>query len=131
MVTAEPVAVTRWAGRLTKLGDVTDLLRAADDRFVLCGPGDELTVRFDAAGLPEVPAGWRRSFVLRTWGYCKDTAPFTATGSTVEPLPFRAMRNYPPGPDEHYPDDRTHREYRGRYNTREVKPEGFPGRRRR
>jgi Flp pilus assembly protein TadD len=91
----EPVAVTRWVGHLTRLGDVTDLLRATDDRFVLCGPGDELTVRFDAAGLPELPAGWQRSFVLRTWGYCKDTSPTTATGGHVGPLPFRGMPNYP------------------------------------
>jgi len=91
----EPVAVTRWAGRLTKLGDMTDLLRAADDRFVLCGPGDEITARFDAKRLPELPAGWKRSFVLRTWGYCKDTSPTTATGGRVGPLPFRGMPNYP------------------------------------
>ena len=52
--------------------------------------------------------GWKRSFVLRTWGYCKDCAPFTATGDTVEPLPFKAMRTYPYGPDEHYPRDALH-----------------------
>jgi hypothetical protein len=91
----EPVAVTRWKGNLTRLGDVTELLTAADDRFVLCGPGDEVTVRFDASKLPELPAGWTRSFVLRSWGYCKDTALTTVTGGEVGPLPFRAMANYP------------------------------------
>ena len=91
----EPVAVTKWKGHLTRLGDVTDLLRAADDRFVLCGPGDEITVRFDAKGLSELPAGWQRSFVLRTRGYCKDTSIPTVTGGAVGPLPFRAMPNYP------------------------------------
>jgi tetratricopeptide (TPR) repeat protein len=91
----EPVAVTKWKGHLTRLGDVTDLLRAADDRFVLCGPGDEITVRFDARNLPPLPAGWQRSFVLRTHGYCKDTAVTTVTGGAVGPLPFRAMPNYP------------------------------------
>jgi hypothetical protein len=70
-------------------------LTAADDRFVVSGPGDEITVRFDAAKLPAVPAGWERSFVLRARGYSKDTAPYTATGGNVEPLPFRAMKNYP------------------------------------
>jgi hypothetical protein len=91
----EPFAVTRWKGNLTRLGDVTELLRAADDRFVLCGPGDEITVRFDAAKLPTLKDGWARSFVLRTRGYCKDTSPTTVTGGEVDPLPFRAMPNYP------------------------------------
>ena len=91
----EPLAVTQWKGNLTRLGDVTELLRAADDRFVLCGPGDEITVRFDATKLPTLKAGWARSFVLRTRGYCKDTSPTTVTGGEVGPLPFRAMPNYP------------------------------------
>jgi Tfp pilus assembly protein PilF len=91
----EPVAVNRWKGNLTRLGDVTELLRAADDRFVLCGPGEEIVVRFDATRLPALPADWTRSFVLRTHGYCKDTSTTTVTGGTVGPLPFRAMPNYP------------------------------------
>lgn len=91
----EAVGVTKWKGNLTRLGDVTSLLTAADDRFVLCGPGDEVTVGFDAATLPPLPAGWERSFVLRTWGYCKDTSPTTVTGGEVGPLPFRGMPNYP------------------------------------
>jgi Tfp pilus assembly protein PilF len=91
----EPVAVNRWKGNLTRTGDVTDLLRAADDRFVLCGPGDEITVRFDVSRLPPIPREWHRSFVLRTWGYCKDTAPTTVSGGNVGPLPFRGMPNYP------------------------------------
>ncbi len=91
----EPVAVTRWFGKLTRLGDVTELLGTADDRFAVCGPGDEITVRFDATKLPELKPGWTRSFVLRTRGYCKDTSTTTVTGGTVGPLPFRAMPNYP------------------------------------
>lgn len=91
----EPVATNAWKGHLTKLGDVTDLLREADDRFVLCGPGDEITVRFDAAKLPPLKPRWVRSFVLRTRGYCKDTSPTTETGREVGPLPFHAMPNYP------------------------------------
>jgi hypothetical protein len=91
----ESVAVSEWKGKLTRTGDVTELLMAADDRFVVFGPGDEVTVRFDASNLPPLPAGWERSFVLRTRGYSKDTAPFTATGGNVLPLPFRAMKNYP------------------------------------
>jgi hypothetical protein len=112
------VPVSRLAGSITRYGDVTELLRADDDRFVIFGPGDEVTVRFDAKRLPELPAGWQRSFVLRTRGYCKDCGPFTATGGAVEPLPFRGMSKYPYGPEEHYPADPLHRDYLRRYNTR-------------
>jgi hypothetical protein len=123
-----PVAVTRPAGKLTRFGDVTELLRDTDDRFVLFGPGDDLTVRFDAGQLLPVPPGWTRSFVLRTWGYCKDCSPFTDTGETVEPLPFRGMRTYPYCPDEHYPRDPLHHDYRRRFNTRQVGAEGIAAR---
>jgi Tfp pilus assembly protein PilF len=91
----DPLVATRWKGKLTKLGDVTELLTKFDDRFLLCGPGDEVTVRFDATKLPELKPGWKRSFVLKSQGYCKDTSTTTTTGGTVGPLPFRGMPNYP------------------------------------
>lgn len=94
----EPVAYTKWRGKLTRSGDVTELLTKDDDRFALCGPGDEITAEFDAASLPPLKPGWERSFVLRTWGYCKDTALATATSGQVGPLPFRAMSKYPYDP---------------------------------
>jgi hypothetical protein len=122
----EAVPMNRLAGRMTRYGDVTELLRDGDDRFVIFGPGDEVTLRFDARGLTPLPPGWKRSFVLRTRGYCKDAGPFTATGSTVEPLPFAAMRGYPYGADQHYPRDPLHLDYLRRFNTREVRPDGFP-----
>ena len=93
----EPVTVTRWRGKLTRLGNVTPLLTAVDDRFVLIGPGDELTAEFDAAGLPPVKPGFVRSFVLRTHGFCKDSSLYTATSGEVGPLPFRGMTSYPDG----------------------------------
>jgi hypothetical protein len=114
----EPVPVSPPAGRVTRYGDVTRLLREADDRFVIFGPGDELTVRFDAHNLPALAPGWTRSFVLRTWGYCKDSGLFTATGETIEPLPFRAMRHYPYGPEEHFPAKPL--EDNRRFSTRQI-----------
>jgi cytochrome c-type biogenesis protein CcmH/NrfG len=116
----DPVPVTRQAGKLTKFGDVTELLHERDDRFVIFGPGDELTVRFEAEKLAPLPAGWKRSFVLRTWGYCKDASPFTAHGNTIEPLPFHDMSNFPFGPGERYPETPRHVEYRRLWNTRHV-----------
>ena len=50
----------------------------------------------------------------------KDSGPFTAHGDTVEPLPFRAMSNYPYGSGEKYPDTPRQRDYLKRYNTRQV-----------
>jgi tetratricopeptide (TPR) repeat protein len=116
------VPMNRMSGRLTRLGPVGELLRARDDRFVIFGPGEEITVRFDACHLPALPKGWTRSFVLRTWGYSKDCGPFTATRDTIEPLPFQHMSKYPYGSDEHYPSDSLHQEYLERYNTRQVGP---------
>jgi hypothetical protein len=92
------VAVTKWRGRLTRTGDVTELLATDDDRHVICGPGDEVTAEFDASSLPPLPRGWKRSFVLRSWGYCKDAAPTTVTGGSVGPLPHRAMPRFPYDP---------------------------------
>lgn len=99
----EPVPRARFVGRLTRLGDVTELVRQRDDRHAIFGPGEEVTAAFDARTLPDLPPGWSRSYVLRSWGYSKDCAPFTATGEHVEPLPFRGMSRYPYGADERYP----------------------------
>jgi tetratricopeptide (TPR) repeat protein len=122
----ENVPLVRQSGRMTRYGDVTELLHQRDDRFVVFGPGDDLTVRFDARALPPLPEGWRRSFLLRTAGYCKDTALSTAQGTTVEPLPFGGMSNYPYGADQQYPRDPLHLDYLRRYLTREVRSDVTP-----
>ncbi|MCI0457774.1 MAG: hypothetical protein L0Z62_12455, partial [Gemmataceae bacterium] len=46
-----------------------------DDRFVIMGAGDALTVRFDATECPPLPAGWRRDFLLFLDGWAKDRDP--------------------------------------------------------
>jgi hypothetical protein len=125
---AAEVLLVGQSGRMTRFGDVTELLHQRDDRFVIFGPGDDLTVYFDAALLPPLPSGWKRSFVLRTAGYCKDTALSTAYGTTIEPLPFQAMHNYPYGPEQSYPNDALHRDYQQRYLTRHVQADPWPRR---
>jgi hypothetical protein len=112
--------ISRQSGYRTRYGDITDLLNEVDDCFVIFGAGDELDVRFDASRLPELPKGWRRSYVLRSWGYCKDISPFTCYGETIAPLPFKSMKNYPYGTDQHYPNDKKHLDYLRKYNTRYV-----------
>jgi hypothetical protein len=116
----DKVPVNLQSGSLTRLGDVTELLEEPDDRFVIFGPGDEITVQFDGRKLPALPAGWKRSFLLRAAGYSKSSGPFIETGDTVAPLPFRKMSRFPYGPLETYPRTPRHDEYRRRYNTRQV-----------
>jgi hypothetical protein len=106
------------AGLYTRYGDVRELVLAPDDRFVIMGSGDELQLRFRATGLPTLPEGWRRDFLLLIDGWAKDSDANTAYSQTVEPLPFHAMRAYPYAATEHYPDDEAHRAYRAAYNTR-------------
>ncbi len=116
-IRTENATMTRWRGLLTRYGDVTELLTCLDDRLVIIGPGDEITVTFDATRLPELPAAWTRSFILRTYGWCKDASPFTATGGSVHPLPFRAMSQYPPPAHERYP----HADDLRRWHTRPMR----------
>lgn len=112
----ERVEVTNWKGRFTRLGEVTELLRETDDQFVICGPGDEIMLAFDANSLPPLREGQERSFVLRAWGYCKDTTPFTAHGGEIGPLPYRTMGTYPPPKPNPNP---AQQRYDARWNTRQ------------
>ena len=107
-------------GAFTRYGDVLPLLADPDDRYVVMAPGDEMTVEFDAVGADELPAGWRRDFLLYTVGWIKDADHNTAFGNTVEPLPFHGIEQYPYAEGEAYPDDAEHRRYLEQYNTRIV-----------
>ena len=105
-------------GQYTKYGDVTPLVMTLDDRLVIMGSGDELRLRFPASSLPALAPGWRRDFLLLVDGWAKDADANTAFSQSVEPLPFHGMSAYPYSPQEHFPDDAEHRDYRERYNTR-------------
>jgi hypothetical protein len=80
--------------------------------------GDEITVRFSGRTLPPVKPGWKRDFFLYTRGWAKDGEPNTAFASTVEPLPFSRMSNYPPGPGEQAPNTPEYQQYLREYLTR-------------
>lgn len=111
----------RWnqhPGSYTKLGDVLPLLGEVDDRFVILGAGDALTLRFDATGLPPLAEGWRRDFLVFMDGWAKDRDPNTVDALFVEPLPFHAMSAYPYPASERFPDDEAHRAWRREWNTR-------------
>lgn len=107
-------------GQYTRYGEVGELLGQADDRYVIMAPGDEVTLRFPADAFGPVPAGCRRTFLLKADSYCKDMDLYTAYPDTVEPLPFHGMSGYPYRADEHYPDNAQTRDYRERFNTRTI-----------
>ena len=85
-------------GAFTRHGGVRDLVADEDDLLVVMGEGDEMTLTFPVP--PGPPPGWRRDFLLESVGWDKDANLATAEGQTVEPLPFRGMRSYPPATDD-------------------------------
>ena len=122
-VTTEP----RWnemMGRFTRFGTATTLLEAQDDRMVVMGPGDELTVSF-AVPAAQTPAGWKRDFVLYNVGWDKDADLNTVYGQSSEPYPFKAMSRYPIAPDESQPSSPEYQQYMREFQTREYIPFRF------
>ena len=105
-------------GQYTKYGDVHSLTVDIDDRLIIMGSGDELSLLFDASKLTPLPSGWTRDFLLKVDGWAKDRDPNTAFSQTVEPLPFHSMTSYPYPATEHFPQDLTHLNYQHDYNTR-------------
>jgi len=77
-------------------------------------------LKFDAASAGGVPRGWTRDFLLYSDGWIKDSDLNTALGTTVWPLPFHAIREYPYAAGESYPTDSAHIRYLREYNTRIV-----------
>jgi hypothetical protein len=53
--------------------------------------------------------------------YCKDSGIFTASGDTIDPLPFHGMAAYPYLPGPHVPLNPGRDKYQREYNTREGK----------
>ena len=113
------------AGLYTRYGDVGPLLSGVDDRFAILGPGDAVTLSFDAADLPPLAEGVERSFFFFAHGYEKDMDDHTAEPLTVDPLPFRSMSSYPYPAAEAYPSHPDHLRYRLLYNTRRVQREAW------
>ncbi|MGA9528332.1 MAG: FG-GAP-like repeat-containing protein [Terriglobales bacterium] len=108
---------TRPAGAYTRYGDVLPLLTALDDKFAVLGSGDEISLDFDPATLPALPAGWVRDYFFIANGYEKDMDFYAYRGETVEPLPFADMPAYPYSAQS-YPNDPRNLDYLLEYNTR-------------
>jgi Flp pilus assembly protein TadD len=105
-------------GLYTRFGRVDNLLRDVDDQLVIMGSGDEVRFEFPAASLQAPPAGMTRDFLLKVDGWAKDRDPNTAFSSTVQPLPFHGMSQYPYPASERFPRDAVHDSYQRTYNTR-------------
>lgn len=100
------------------MGDVTPLLTAIDNRFVVFGTGEEIAAEFDISKLPTLPAGWKRDYFFYANGYEKDMDWWDASPFTVAQMPFHQMSTYPYPNPEKYPDDADSLDYQLNWNDR-------------
>jgi len=107
-------------GRYTREGDVRELLRATDDRFVIARAGDQIALSFDAASLPPLPAGWTRTFLLYGDGFSKEMDLHSASPDALDPTPFHGMKRYPFEPSARPPLTAEQIADAERYQTRVV-----------
>ncbi len=109
-------------GSFTKYGDVTPLLMAEDDMFVIGRQGDALSLQFPVDGLAAPAPGMARDYFLYEASWFKDETGNWGFGFgfTVDPLPFRSMSGFPYQPTESYPNDTTHQNYLTQWNTRVI-----------
>jgi len=105
-------------GNYTRMGDVTELVKGIDDRYVIFGSGEEIAAEFDAAKLPALPDGWKRDYFFYANGFVKDMDWWDASPFTVAQLPFHAMSKYPYPANEKFPDDADAMEYQLNWNDR-------------
>ena len=113
------------AGYYTRFGDVRELLKSIDDRYVIMNAGDELAFRFEELAPP--PDGWERDYVLIGDGWVKDGDYNTTYSETVRPLPAHDLPNYSRArvPLEEDVVYRRHPEDWKAFHTRYVAPREF------
>jgi hypothetical protein len=112
-------------GYYTRFGDVRELLKKIDDRYVIMNAGDEMSFRFAEQSPPQT--SWVRDFVIIGDGWIKDGDYNSTFSKTVLPLPYHAKQEYitPPTTLEDewvykkYPDDWQ------KYHTRYITPQVF------
>lgn len=112
-------------GYYTRFGDVRELLKGVDDRYVIMNAGDEMTFRFAAPSAP--PAGWVRDYVIVGDGWIKDGDLNSTFSKTVEPLPYHAKNEYIT-PPRRLEDEAVYRRFPNdwqTYHTRYVTTEVF------
>jgi tetratricopeptide (TPR) repeat protein len=105
-------------GNYTRFGDVTELVKGIDDRYVIFGSGEEIATEFDAECLPPLPAGWKRDYFFYANGFVKDMDWWDASPFTVSQMPFHGMSKYPYPETEAFPDDGPALSYQLNWNDR-------------
>ena len=112
-------------GYYTRFGDVQELLKKTDDRYVIMNAGDEMRLRFSEITPPK--AGWERDYVLIGDGWVKDGNFNTTFSKTVMPLPSHSIKNYsnPPTELQNDPVYKKHKQDWKTYHTRYVSPREF------
>ncbi|MCP5022501.1 MAG: CRTAC1 family protein, partial [bacterium] len=114
----------RWnqhPGMYTRYGDTLPLLESIDDRYIIMGSGDALTLRFDASEAPALQPGFVRDYLVFLDGWAKDRDPNSVQALEVEPLPFHGMGSYPYPAELSFPDDEEHQRWREEWNTRPAR----------
>lgn len=112
-------------GYYTRYGEVGELLKMIDDRYVIIASGDEMSLRFPEQ--PPPPAGWWRDFVIIGDGWIKDGDYNSTFSKTVLPLPYHARNEYVT-PPKRLEDELVYRRFPEdwqKYHTRYVTPEVF------
>lgn len=112
-------------GYYTRFGEVGELLREIDDRYVIVASGDEMSLQFPEQQPP--PTGWVRDYIIMGDGWIKDGDYNSTHSRTVLPLPHHAQSEYETKPgkleDEvvyrRFPDDWKN------YHTRYIAPDVF------
>ena len=102
------------SGNFTKYGDVSILLSEKDDMLAVLRYGDEVELKFNHS---EIESGVKRSLVLAGSIWFKHANK--ETGSSVEPMPFTEMNNYPYYTNS-YPS--ALEIYKSEWNTRFIAP---------
>lgn len=112
-------------GYYTRFGDVRELLKQTDDRYVIMNAGDEMRLRFGEIAPPKL--GWERDYVLVGDGWVKDGNFNTTFSKTVLPLPSHAITDYskPPAELQNDPMYQRHKRDWETYHTRYVSPREF------
>jgi hypothetical protein len=110
------------SGAFTRYGDVTTILKDADDMYVVGRQGDQVNMQFSTANLTDPADGMERDyfFVVACWFKDPPGAWGYGFNFTVDPMPFIDMSGFPYSNGESYPHDAAHLVYIQQYNTRII-----------
>ena len=112
-------------GYYTRWGEVGELLREIDDRYVIVASGDEMSLQFPEQ--PPPPKGWLRDYIIMGDGWIKDGDYNSTHSRTVLPLPHHAQSEYETRPGK-LEDEVVYRRFTDdwkNYHTRYVAPDVF------